>query len=89
MESLCTVGSDDRLCTVRVGILSLNTPTHLGTLEQCVIADLLFSFFFPGPRYPASEQRVKENVCVRVPARVCKWTCESYLMLSYPTLCYS
>lgn len=49
MESLCTVGSDDRLCTVRVGILSLNTPTHQGAPEQCVIADLLslsLSLFF-------------------------------------------
>lgn len=46
MESLCTVGSDDRLCTVRVGILSLNTPTHQGAPVQCVIADLLFLFFF-------------------------------------------
>ncbi len=42
MESLCTVGTDDRLCTGRVGILSLNTPTHQGAAEQCVIVDLLF-----------------------------------------------
>lgn len=45
MESLCTVGSDDRLCTVRVGILSLNTPTHQGAQEPVCHRRFTFSFF--------------------------------------------
>ena len=69
MESLCTVGSDDRLCTVRVGILSLNTPTHQGSSRASVSSQIYFFFFLflflPVPRYPASEPQVKGNVCVR------------------------
>lgn len=65
MESLCTAGGDDRLCTVRVGILSLNTPTHQGASVQCAIIDFLFFLIFsPGLHYRASEQNRKGNVCV-------------------------
>lgn len=77
MESLCTVGSDDRLCAVRVGILSLNTPTHQGAPEQCVITDLLFLLYLGlVTLHPSS--RYREMF-------VCETHVESYAMLSYPT----
>lgn len=62
------------------GILSLNTLTYHGAPEQCVIAALLSLFFLPGPRYPASKQQAKGNLCV--------WACESCAIQSRSTQFY-